>query len=142
MRVVATYTDDVSLLDKAERSAWWQQCKLKYSSMNCFIDYIPQGIEGSDEDDDIIEREHIKTKLAARGITLKYTDEKDDTEHEIAYRKPKFELFDPWWLDNDDKEGRELAENFSRDHRKEMNAKWAAKHGSEEEEDEEETDEE
>lgn len=94
MRVAATCTDDVSLLDKAERCAWWQQCKLKYSSMNCFIDYIPQGIEGSDEDDDIIEREHIKTKLAARGITLKDTREKDDTEHEIAYRKPKFELFD------------------------------------------------
>ena len=108
--------------------------------MTCLIDYIPQDIEESDKDDDIFEQEHIKPKLAARDIisNLKTVAENNDTDHEIAHRKPSFETFDPWWLDKDDKEGRELAENYSRDHRKETIAKWAAKHGLNQEDEEEE----
>ncbi|KAF3036134.1 hypothetical protein E8E11_004448 [Didymella keratinophila] len=125
------------------RRAWWQKCKLKYSSMICLIDYIPQDIEESDEDEAVIEQEHVTAKLAVKGIILKATDENYDINHKSTHRKLSFETFDSLWLDKDDKEGRELAENFSRDQRKEMIAKWAAKHGlGKEGEEDEESDEE
>lgn len=117
------------LLDKADRRAWWKQCERKYSPMTCFFDYIPQRVDHSDDNDDVIEQEHIETKLAARGITLGTNDETNDSTPNTAHRKPRFETFDPWWLDEDDKEGRGLAEQASRDQRGEMIAKWAAEHG-------------
>lgn len=128
------------LLDEAERRVWWKQCKRKYS-MTCFLDYIPQRVDHSDDDDDVIEQEHIETKLAAKGITLGKNYETNDSTPNIAHRKPRFETFDPWWLDEGDKEGRGLAEQASRDQRREMIAKWTAEHGMEEGEDEDEDEE-
>lgn len=121
-----------SLLDKSEHGIWWEQCKLKYSSMVCFFDYIPLGIEESDEDDDVAEQEHIKAKVSARDVTLDCNNKNEGADHEIIHRKPELETCDPWWSDEDDeddKEDRELAENFSRESRKEVITRWAAKHG-------------
>ncbi|KAF3038677.1 hypothetical protein E8E12_007619 [Didymella heteroderae] len=121
----------LALLEETEHHTWWKQCKLKHPSMACFVDYVPPGIEEGDNGDDIVEQNVIIANLAARGIDTKDTTEEDDTAHEIAYRKPSFQEFDPWWLDEEDKEGRELAGQFSRDQRREAIAKWAAKHGFE-----------
>ncbi|KAF1930428.1 uncharacterized protein M421DRAFT_412629 [Didymella exigua CBS 183.55] len=103
--------EGLDLLDEVERRAWWKQCQLKYSSMTGFFAYTPANIEELNEEE----------------VAIEDDAEVNSDAQEFARRRPSFENFDPWWVDENDKEGREIAEVYSREQRKDAIAKWAAR---------------
>jgi hypothetical protein len=96
----------------------------------CLAAYTPSDTQDSDGEEDTVEQELVRQRLAAKGIFLQGIIQ-DDNAEKIAHPKPGFHEFDPWWVAEEDEEGREIASSSLTSSGK-LVANWTAEHGLEE----------